>query len=91
MVRAATSDDLDTLLVMGRKFHAISPWKDIPLCEGRLRGALAGWIESSACAVFVTDDLTGCVGVVTGDMYFADQRIAQEVFGGVKRPDMVNI
>jgi len=86
MIRVATVDDMPALIEMGRRFHAASPWADMPINEAHLTAHLTGFIEGDNSVVFVLEDLTGGVGLFVSPVYFSDHTVAQEVFWYCESP-----
>lgn len=88
MIRLATVEDMPSLMEMGRRFHASSPWRHMPLDEDVLTRSMTGFIENDNSAVFVLEDLTGAIGLFVAPVYFADALVAQEVFWYCESPRM---
>lgn len=86
MIRLATVDDMPAIIEMGRRFHAASPWADMPIDEGHLVAHMTGFIEGDNSAVFVLDDLTGGIGLFVSPVYFSPVLVAQETFWYCEAP-----
>ncbi len=77
MIRQATVDDVQTAVEMGARFHAYSPWRDIPYDRTAMAGVMASLIEQGG--LFLTDD--GFIGGVVSPAYFSPSCvIATELF-----------
>ncbi len=86
MIREATVDDISALLEMAPRFHAASPWAHIPLNIEKLRTSLLNLITSDGATLLVNDDLSGAIGLVSGQIYFADAVVVQETFWWCEKP-----
>lgn len=78
MVREMEESDVPMVLDIGRRFHAFSPWSDLPYSDDVLVSTLAR-MSASPDAVVLTNG-TGVLGGVVCPVYFGDGLIAQELF-----------
>lgn len=86
MIRLANEGDIGALMRMGAAFHAASPWRDIPLDVDRLEQNFRSLMTSETSALFITDDQTGTMGLVSGPIYFANAVAVQETFWWCENP-----
>ena len=85
-IREAFVDDIPALMAMSGRFHAASPWRDIPVDPERLEESLFGFITGEHSAVFVTEALDGGIGMIAAPIYFSHAWAAQEVFWWCESP-----
>lgn len=66
MITRATHDDLDTVVGLGRRFHAYSPWRDVPFDPDSLRAFCGRLVETGV--IFLSED--GLIGGLLNPLYF---------------------
>lgn len=66
MIRRADGGDVGDLVAMGEKFHAYSPWRDVPFDAQAMAAVMANCAETGA--IFRTDD--GMCGGLLVPLYF---------------------
>ena len=66
MIRKATEEDIPRIVEMGAKFHAMSPWKNVPFDPAALSGFIAKLIAGGV--VLISDK--GMLGGVLNPLYF---------------------
>jgi hypothetical protein len=69
VIRRAGPEDVEHIAGMAVKFHAYSPWREVPLDLDAVRNVALACIERGA--IFVTED--GMCGGVVQPLYFSPQ------------------
>lgn len=83
MIRRAETGDLSELADMAVKFHAYSPYKDVPFDRPSVARTLIGLMTSPSAAVFVCEEggICGMMGVTAVPCIFNHEvEIVQEAF-----------
>lgn len=80
MIRQASLEDIETVLDLGRRFHAYSPWSErASLNEDHWRQTAHNLLTGETSAIFLSED--GFCGGLIFPLYFNwDYLIAQELF-----------
>jgi GNAT superfamily N-acetyltransferase len=82
-IRAATLEDLPTLVAMGEAMHAESPrYSRLQFSSDKVEKALAAMIKSPMALVLVAVDGDDVVGVILGFIsaeWFSEELVAQEM------------
>lgn len=76
--RVTTTEQIDRVVEIGRRFHAGSIWRDTPFVESDVR-SVVGQLVDGAGAVWMSD--AGVVGLVRSPLWFnASVAVAVELF-----------
>lgn len=90
-VRLAQSDDLESLLRMGKAMHGESRFSHYPLCEDKLREVVEATLKDpkGRCILLAESTSSGAVGMLGGyvlPLFFTQAMIAQDQFFYVQQP-----
>jgi hypothetical protein len=80
----ATPLDLDKLVVMARKFHGISPFKDFVFSAAGTRRWLKSIMDDDASVIMMTEH--GAIGMKIEELPFCMARGLRELFWFTDRP-----
>jgi hypothetical protein len=88
MIRRAVVEDIPTLVGLGAKLHAVSPFAFIPFDPETVEGLMTALIEDEDAAVFITQAGDGMIGVnAYPTLLNRTVKIAQEAFWWCDGPD----
>lgn len=79
MIRKAVMQDVPKLFELGKRIHALSADRDIPLNEVTTKTHIAGLITSSSGFVLIDevgDEITGVVMGMSDELFFSRHRYA---------------
>jgi hypothetical protein len=78
VIREAVVKDIPAILDIGRRFHAFSPWSDLPYSDDAVTQMIERMTASPDAVVFFNG--SGVLGGVASPIYFGGGLVAQELF-----------
>lgn len=82
MIRNATHEDIDVLVLLGREMHKESRYREMPFSEPKVRNLLAGMIvDPNGCLLVYEKDgkITGGIAGFISEHYFSTGKIASDL------------
>lgn len=81
MIRHATAGDIPQIVVLGRRFHAASPYSNLAYDAGKVAETVTHLMETGVVVVCDQDGIKGVAAAMKGAIWFTSgQTSAQELF-----------